>query len=59
MRCPLELAPGGPLAATAGRQAFRDIEAAIQSVLPASACDFETIAGSDLLLASRRPAANA
>lgn len=47
-----ELAPFGPLAAAAGRQASIDINAAIQAVLPSNAYYFDTIAWSDQLLAN-------
>ncbi len=47
-----ELAPFGPQAAAAGRQASIDINAAIQAVLPSNAYYFDTIAWSDQLLAN-------
>lgn len=47
-----EIAPFGPLAAAAGRQASIDINAAIQAVLPSNAYYFDTIAWSDQLLAN-------
>ncbi len=47
-----ELAPFGPAAAAAGRQASLDINAAIEAVLPSNAYSFDTIAWSDQLLAN-------